>query len=243
MRIKTSVNYSLNFSTSARNKKKIKYIVYHYTGMRSENKALKRLTDDNSNVSCHYFIKRNGQIILMVPELYEAWHAGKSKWKKDISLNKTSIGVEISNKGHEFGYQNYSKEQIFSLIKLSKYLIKKYKINRSNILGHSDIAFERKKDPGEKFPWRYLANKKIGIWHNIDEKKLKKIKNKKITKNEVLKFIKYLNKIGYFVKNLSKNKKFKLVKSFQRRFRQKLKNGKIDKECMIIAEKISKLSI
>ena len=218
-----------------------RYIVYHYTGMRSENKAVKRLTDDNSNVSCHYFIKRNGQIILMVPELYEAWHAGKSKWKKDISLNKNSIGVEISNKGHEFGYQNYSKEQIFSLIKLSKYLIKKYKIKRSNILGHSDIAFERKKDPGEKFPWRYLANKKIGIWHKIDEKKLKKIRNKKITKNEILKFLKYLNKIGYFVKNLSKNKKFKLVKSFQRRFRQKLINGKIDKECLIIAEKMSKL--
>ena len=209
--------------------------------MRSETKAVKRLTDDNSNVSCHYFIKRNGQIILMVPELYEAWHAGKSKWKKDISLNKNSIGVEISNKGHEFGYQNYSKEQIFSLIKLSKYLIKKYKINRSNILGHSDIAFERKKDPGEKFPWRYLANKKIGIWHKIDEKKLKKIRNKKITKNEILKFLKYLNKIGYFVKNLSKNKKFKLVKSFQRRFRQKLVNGKIDRECLIIAEKLSKL--
>jgi len=242
MPIKTSLNYSQNFSTSARNKKKIKYIVYHYTGMRSETKAIKRLINDNANVSCHYFIKRNGQIILMVPELYEAWHAGKSKWKKDISLNKNSIGVEISNKGHEFGYQNYSKEQIFSLIKLSKYLIKKYKINRSNILGHSDIAFERKKDPGEKFPWRYMANKKIGIWHKIDEKKLKKIRNNKITKNEVLKFIKYLNKIGYFVKNLSKNKKFKLVKSFQRRFRQKLVNGKIDRECLIIGEKLSKLS-
>ena len=241
MSIKTSLNYSPNFSTSARNKKKIKYIVYHYTGMRSETKAIKRLTDDNSNVSCHYFIKRNGQIILMVPELYEAWHAGKSKWKKDISLNRNSIGVEISNKGHEFGYQNYSAEQISSLIKLSKHLIKKYKINRSNILGHSDIAFERKKDPGEKFPWRYLANKKIGIWHKIDQKKLKKIRNKKITKNEILKFLKYLNKIGYFVKNLSKNKKFKLFKSFQRRFRQKLINGKIDRECLIIAEKLSNL--
>ena len=241
MRIKTSVNYSPNFSTSARNKKKIKYIVYHYTGMRSENKALKRLTDDNSNVSCHYFIKRNGQITLMVPELYEAWHAGKSKWKKDISLNKNSIGVEISNKGHEFGYQNYSKEQISSLIKLSKYLIKKYKIKRSNILGHSDIAFERKKDPGEKFPWRYLAYKKIGIWHKVEEKKLKKIRNTKITKTEILKFISYLDKIGYFVKNLNKNKKFMLFKSFQRRFRQKLINGKIDRECLFIAEKLSNL--
>ena len=242
MRIKTSLNYSPNFSTSARIKKKIKYIIYHYTGMRSENKAIKRLTDLNSNVSCHYFIKRNGQIILMVPELYEAWHAGKSNWKKDISLNKKSLGIEISNKGHEFGYENFSKNQITSLIKLSKYLIKKYKIKASNILGHSDIAFERKKDPGEKFPWDYLARKKIGIWHKMKELKLKKVRSKKISNIEMITFIKYLSKIGYLTKNLKNNQKTKLFKSFQRRFRQKLINGKIDKECLIIAEKMSKLS-
>ena len=241
MHIKTSLNYSPNFSTSARNKKKIKYIVYHYTGMRSENKAIKRLTDLNSNVSCHYFIKKNGQIILMVPELYEAWHAGKSNWKKDISLNKKSIGIAISNKGHEFGYENFSKGQIKSLIKLSKYLIKKYNIKASNKLGHSDIAFERKKDPGEKFPWSYLANKKIGIWHKLKEKNLKKFRSKKISNIEIIKFIKYLAKIGYLTKNLKNNKKTKLIKSFQRRFRQKLINGKIDKECLIIAKKLSKL--
>ena len=242
MPIKTSINYSPNFSTSARNKKKIKYIVYHYTGMRSENKAIKRLTDLNSNVSCHYFIKRNGQIILMVPELYEAWHAGKSNWKKDISLNKKSLGIEISNKGHQFGYENFSKNQITSLIKLSKYLIKKYNIKASNILGHSDIAFERKKDPGEKFPWDYLARKKIGIWHKMKELKLKKVRSKKISNIEMITFIKYLSKIGYLTKNLKNNQKTKLFKSFQRRFRQKLINGKVDKECLIIAEKMSKLS-
>ena len=241
MRIKTSLNYSPNFSTSARIKKNIKYIIYHYTGMRSENKAIKRLTDLNSNVSCHYFIKRNGQIILMVPELYEAWHAGKSNWKKDISLNKKSLGIEISNKGHQFGYENFSKNQITSLIKLSKYLIKKYNIKASNILGHSDIAFERKKDPGEKFPWSYLARKKIGIWHKMKELKLKKFRSKKISNIELITFIKYLSKIGYLTKNLKNNQKIKLFKSFQRRFRQNLINGKIDKECLIIAEKMSKL--
>ena len=241
MCIKTSQNYSPNFSTRRRNPKKIKYIVYHYTGMRSESKAIKRLTDDRAKVSCHYFIKRNGQIILMVPELYEAWHAGKSKWKKDISLNKNSIGVEITNKGHDFGYQSYSKKQILSLIKLTKYLIKKYKIKSSNILGHSDIAFDRKKDPGEKFPWKYLASKKIGIWHKIEEIKLKKFRKKKISNIEMTMFIKYLSKIGYFTKNLTNTKKLKLIKSFQRRFRQNLINGKIDRECLIIAEKLSKL--
>ena len=239
MSIKTSHIYSPNFSTRRRNKKKIKYIIYHYTGMRSETKALKRLTDDNSNVSCHYFIKRNGHIILIVPELYEAWHAGKSYWKKDISLNKSSIGIEISNKGHDFGYQNFSKPQISSLIKLSRYLIKKYKIKMQNILGHSDIAFERKKDPGEKFPWGYLSKKKISIWHKIDEKKLRKYRRNKILTSEFSKFYKYLKKLGYFTKRLNINKKLKLTKSFQRRYRQKLINGKVDRECLIIAEKLN----
>ena len=239
---KIALNYTPNFTTKKRIKKNIKHLIFHYTGMSSESKAIKRLIDENSKVSCHYFIKRNGQIILMIPELFEAWHAGKSNWKKDISLNKNSIGIEISNKGHESGYENFSKAQISSLIKLSKYLIKKYNIKISNILGHSDIAFERKKDPGEKFPWRHLANKKIGIWHKIEEKKLKKYRKKKISNIEMFTFIKYLNKIGYFTKNLNNNKKLILVKSFQRRFRQKLINGKIDRECLIIAEKLSKLS-
>ncbi len=210
--------------------------------MRSESKAINRLTDDKSKVSCHYFIKRNGSIITMVPDIYEAWHAGKSHWKKDKSLNKKSIGVEISNKGHQFGYENYSKKQIKSLIKLSKYLIKKYKIKKSNILGHSDIAFDRKKDPGEKFPWQHLSKKKIGIWHNIDEKKLKKLRNKKIANSDKNRFFKFLFKIGYFTKILRKEKKNRLIKSFQRRFRQKLVNGKIDLECLLIAKTLSKIS-
>jgi len=210
--------------------------------MRSESKAINRLTDDKSKVSCHYFIKRNGSIITMVPDIYEAWHAGKSHWKKDKSLNKKSIGVEISNKGHQFGYENYSKKQIKSLIKLSKYLIKKYKIKKSNILGHSDIAFDRKKDPGEKFPWQHLSKKKIGIWHKINEKKLKKLRNKEIANSDKIMFFKFLFKIGYFTNILRKEKKNRLIKSFQRRFRQKLVNGKIDLECLLIAKILSKIS-
>ena len=168
--------------------------------MRSEIKAINRLTDVNSKVSCHYFIKRNGLPILMVPESYEAWHAGKSFWKNDKSLNKKSIGIEISNKGHQFGYQNFTRAQINTLIKLSKFLIKKYNISYKNILGHSDIAFTRKIDPGEKFPWEILYKNKIGIWHKIENAKLKKIRKNKIPKKQELEFFKYLNKIGYFTK-------------------------------------------
>ena len=236
--IKTLSNYSPNFSTCRRNVKSIKYLIYHYTGMRSESKAINRLTDVKSKVSCHYFIKRNGSIIVMVPDLYEAWHAGKSHWKKDKSLNKKSIGVEISNNGHQFGYENYSKKQIKSLIKLSKYLIKKYKIKKSNILGHSDIAFDRKKDPGEKFPWKLLARKGIGIWHNINQKKLRKFRKQKIYLDDKKKIKNFFRKIGYFTNNLSNRNYLKLTESFQRRFRPELVNGNIDKESMLILNKL-----
>ena len=235
-----SINYLPNFTTTRRNPKKIKYIIFHYTGMRSENKAINRLLNVKSKVSCHYFIKKNGQVIFMIPVFFEAWHAGKSKWKKDKSLNKYSIGIEIANKGHEFGYEKFSKKQILSLIKLSKYLINKYKINKKNILGHSDIAFERKKDPGEKFPWKFLASKGVGIWHSINNTKLKKLRKFKLTNSEKLKGIKFLEKIGYSP-NKEKDKNYlKLIKSFQRRFRQELIDGRMDKECLIIAKKLSK---
>ncbi len=242
IRIKTTINYSPNFTTYKRNKKNIKYLIFHYTGMRSENQAINRLTNENSKVSCHYFIKRNGSIILMVPEIYEAWHAGKSSWKKDKSLNKKSIGVEISNKGHQFGYQVFSKKQIQSLIRLSKFLIKKYTIRKTKILGHSDVAPNRKKDPGEKFPWENLSKYKIGIWHDINKDILKKLRNKKVSKIEYKKFFKYLSKIGYYLKEKKYTNQKMLIENFQRHFRQRLIDGKVDQECLFIAEKISKLA-
>ena len=238
---KITLNYSPNFSTNKRNKKNIKLLIFHYTGMKNENKAINRLTDVNSKVSSHYFIKKNGQTILLVPELYVAWHAGKSYWKKQKSLNKSSIGIEIQNTGHQFGYHKFTNSQIKSLVKLSIYLIKKYKINNKNILGHSDVAYDRKKDPGEKFPWQFLAKKKIGIWHNLEKIKLKKNRNLKITILEKKEFLNYLKKIGYFVRQISLKQKKKLITAFQRRFRPELINGKIDRECLIIAQKVSKL--
>ncbi len=238
---KILVNYSPNFTTSKRITKNIKYLVFHYTGMSRESEAINRLINQSSKVSCHYYIKRNGQIILMVPETYIAWHAGRSNWNKNSNLNKYSIGIEISNKGHQFGYEKFSKLQISSAIHLSRYLIKKYKIKKKNVLGHSDIAFDRKKDPGEKFPWELLSRKGVGIWHKINCEKLKKFRKKKIHKTEEKKMINFLKKIGYYTKNLSKINLVKLFKSFQRRFRPELINGKIDKECLVIAQKLSKL--
>tara|TARA_B100000686_G_scaffold64733_1_gene69570 strand:+ start:640 stop:1275 length:636 start_codon:yes stop_codon:yes gene_type:complete len=210
--------------------------------MTSEKKAINRLTNEKSKVSSHYFIKRNGELILMVPDLYIAWHAGKSVWKKYKSLNKYSIGIELSNKGHGKGYQKFSKKQILSLIRISKLIIKKYKIKKFNILGHSDVAYNRKKDPGEKFPWQFLAKKKIGIWHNLNNNNLLKFRGTKITDDENKRLLLYLSKIGYFLNKRSNLQIKKLLVAFQRRFRPELINGKFDRECLIIAKKLSKLS-
>ena len=244
MALKTIFNYSPNFNTKKRNSKQIKFIIFHYTGMKRESDALKRLTDIQSEVSCHYLIKNNGEIVKMVPDLYIAWHAGESSWKNYKSLNQNSIGIEITNPGHEHGYKNFTQKQITSLLKLSKFLIKKYKISSKNILGHSDIAVPRKKDPGEKFPWEYLSKNKIGIWHILNKQDLIKNRKLKISKIEENIFFKNLFKVGYskkYPKDSSKNKYLReLAKTFQRRFRQELVDGKIDQECLLISKSLIK---
>ena len=244
MALKTILNYSPNFNPKKRPSKQIKFIIFHYTGMKSESDALNRLTDIQSEVSCHYLIKNKGEIVNMVPDLYIAWHAGKSSWKNYKSLNQNSIGIEITNPGHEHGYKKFTKKQIFSLLKLTKFLIKKYKVKSENILGHSDIAVQRKKDPGEKFPWEYLSKNEIGIWHTLNTQELKKNRKLEISREEKNFFFNNLFKIGYSKKTLADMNKAKylreLAKTFQRRFRQELVDGKIDQECLIISKNLIK---
>ena len=242
MALKTILNYSPNFNPKKRKSKQIKFIIFHYTGMKRELEAINKLTNIQSEVSSHYLIKTNGNIITLVPDLYVAWHAGKSSWKSYKSLNQNSIGIEITNPGHEFGYKKFSKKQISSLLKLSKFLIKKYKINSKNILGHSDIASQRKKDPGEKFPWEYLSKNKIGLWHTLKNQELTKNRNLKINKLEEKFFFNNLFKIGYSKKKRkgTSHDRFlrDVTKAFQRRFRQELVNGNIDQECLLISENL-----
>ena len=225
----------------------IKFIVIHYTGMKSENAAIKRLCDESKNVSAHYFIKKNGQIINLVPDLYIAWHAGISSWKNFKSLNKNSIGIEISNPGHDFSYKRFTQKQIKSILILSKFLIKKYKISKENILGHSDIAPSRKKDPGERFPWKHLSKQGVGIWHSLSRRFLEKNRMIKIDPLKEKIFFNNIFKIGFTKKKPKNIKKDKflilLIQAFQRRFRQELINGKIDNECFLISENLVKKSI
>ena len=242
MWLKITTNYSPNFSTPKRQKKNIKYIIIHYTGMKNELSALNRLTELKSKVSAHYFIKKNGKILNLVPDFYEAWHAGKSNWKNIKSLNRYSIGVEIQNSGHENFYETFSNKQMNSVKKLLRFLTKKFRVSCKNILGHSDIAPNRKKDPGEKFPWKDLSKIKLAKWHNLSEKKIRKLRLLKLTYNEENKFLKNLFKIGYNLSRSSKlgSEKKLIFKSFQRRFRQSLINGKSDQECLLISKNLIK---
>jgi len=219
----------------------IKIVVIHYTGMQSERESIKRLCHPRSKVSSHYLINRRGKILRLVQDRHVAWHAGKSCWGRHKNLNENSIGIELVNKGHQFGYTSFKKKQISSLIKLCKKLIKKYKINKKNILGHSDIAPLRKIDPGEKFPWKYLAKNKVGIWHDYEPNLLRKFRRTKVlTKQDKKRFIKNLNQIGYCFS--AKNKLFfiKTIKAFQRHFRKELINGILDQECFMIAQNLTK---
>tara|TARA_B100000963_G_C22454496_1_gene592709 strand:+ start:84 stop:791 length:708 start_codon:yes stop_codon:yes gene_type:complete len=229
-------NYSPNFSKKNRIKKDIKFVIIHYTGMQSEIESIKRLKSSKYKVSCHYLINRKGQIIQMVKDQKIAWHAGKSKWKKFTNLNKLSLGVELVNKGYQFGYQSFTKNQIKSVIKLCKFLKKKYKIKKENFLGHSDIAPQRKIDPGEKFPWKKLNKHKIGKWYK--EKRL----NFKFEKNKSEKiFFKNLRKIGYQYFNLKKRniKDKKIIKSFQQHYLPNNVTGKIDAKTLKISHFLS----
>ena len=238
----TAINYSPNFDLKKRNTKKIKFIIFHYTGMKKEKDAINRLISFKSKVSSHYFVKKNGKILILVPDLYVAWHAGISSWKNYKNLNNHSIGIEISNSGHDNNFEKFNKRQINSVIKLSKYLIKKYKIKPKFILGHSDISPDRKIDPGENFPWQYLSKHKISYWHNLSQSRLLKFRNQKISNNDKKIFVKNLQKIGYTKNINNKNPIYmkNITKAFQRRFRQILINGQIDKECLIISKNLMK---
>ena len=160
----------MNYSFRKKNKI-VKYIVIHYTGMKNLNLAYQKLSYNHSNVSSHYLISRNGIIFNFVCPKYKAWHAGKSKWREDININDYSIGVELENRGHEYGYSNFTKKQYSSLKKIINFLKQNFYISDENIIYHSDISPNRKLDPGEKF---YLYKIGVNRFAYIEQKNKKK---------------------------------------------------------------------
>ena len=234
------MDLSPNVSPKNRSKSNIKFVIIHYTGMQSEIESIKRLKNPKSKVSCHFLINKKGVVTQIAKVNKTAWHAGKSKWKKYVNLNSSSIGIELENKGHEKGYESVSYLQIKSLINLSISIKKKYKIKRENFLGHSDISPLRKIDPGEKFPWQKLSKFNLGYWYTSNLKKFFFEKNK----NHRKMFFRNLFKIGYryFQINKKNIKNDRLViKAFQQRYNPSKVTGKIDKKTLQISHFLANL--
>ena len=139
-------------------------LILHYTGMKSAREALERLCDPVAKVSAHYVVDEDGTVYRLVDESERAWHAGVSSWRGKSDINSRSIGIELVNPGHEFGYRPFPEPQMLSLIDLALDICERHSIQPCHVLGHSDIAPERKQDPGELFDWKRLAAEGVGLW-------------------------------------------------------------------------------
>jgi len=207
-------------------------ILLHYTGMQTGQAALERLTTAASKVSSHYVVFEDGRIVQCVPEDMRAWHAGVSSWGGETDINSRSIGIEIVNPGHEFGYSDYPLRQIAAVIALCKTILtRRGPISADRILGHSDVAPQRKQDPGEKFPWLLLSESGVGHWVRPAPLDLEGTTFKLGDKSEgVLRLQKSLRTYGYGVSDsgtyddLTRD----VVTAFQRHFRQARVDGVAD---------------
>lgn len=199
----------------------VSMIVLHYTGMKTAEEALDRLCDPGAEVSCHYFVDEDGTVTRLVPDDKRAWHAGASHWRGVTDVNSASIGIEIVNPGHDHGYRAFPDAQVEAVIRLVAHLKDMYEITRGNIVGHSDVAPLRKRDPGELFPWHRLARLRLAL--------------PRPTKNLVdpmwgeAAFCLALERFGYDVSD-----RMAAIMAFQRRFRPELIDGEMDAECRMI---------
>ncbi|SOB87637.1 N-acetylmuramoyl-L-alanine amidase [Sphingomonas guangdongensis] len=199
----------------------ISAIVLHYTGMEDGQAALDRLCDPVAKVSSHYLVMEDGTIHRLVAEEKRAWHAGRSHWRGLTDLNSVSVGIEIANPGHEFNYTPYPDAQIDAVVRLVAEIKNRWEITRGNVVGHSDIAPDRKRDPGELFPWGKLARLRLAL--------------PRPTKNLLdpgwseAGFLLALERFGYDVTS-----PMAAIMAFQRRFRPELIDGEIDAECRMI---------
>jgi N-acetylmuramoyl-L-alanine amidase len=196
-------------------------LVLHYTGMPDAASAIQWLANPQSRVSAHYVVMEDGQIVHMVDEAKRAWHAGRSHWRGIDDVNSASIGIEIVNPGHEWGYRPFPDEQIDALIPLVHDIVERHHISRGNVVGHSDVAPARKHDPGEYFPWAKLARLRLALprptQHLLDPHWSDGG------------FMLALERFGYDIAEPEA-----AVRAFQRRFRPELIDGIIDGECRAI---------
>lgn len=198
-------------------------LILHYTGMKSAGDALERLCDPAAKVSAHYFIDEDGRILRLVDENKRAWHAGVSSWQGRERLNDCSIGIEVVNPGHEWGYRPFTEAQYQALEWLCPSLMSKFAIPPLRVLAHSDIAPDRKEDPGELFDWRRLAESGIGVWPEEGEGRPR----------SMVDILHQLHAIGYSLPDLSDDRSTaRRLAGFQRRFRPERVDGELDRQTL-----------
>jgi len=191
----------------------IDMLILHYTGMESGDVALARLCDESAKVSAHYFVDEDGSVLKLVDEEKRAWHAGVANWRGHSNINQRSIGIEIVNPGHEFGYRDFTDAQMSSVVSLCKDILSRHPIPARNVVGHSDVAPARKSDPGELFDWRRLAGEGVGVWpEDADVLEM----DRDVVAG-------HLESVGYDVSDFPK-----ALRAFQRHYRGDRVTGRID---------------
>ncbi len=200
----------------------VSMVVLHYTEMKPVQSALERMCDPEAQVSAHYCITEEGEVIRLVPEVQRAWHAGQSYWRGHRDVNSASIGIELDHPGHALGYREFAEAQIDALLPLLHKIVAEYDIPRANVVGHSDVASERKVDPGELFPWERLAECHLCL------PRPRKLERGDPFANDAS-FYLALERFGYDITN-----GHKAVEAFQRRWRPRRINGEIDGEVRAI---------
>lgn len=224
-------------------RKPVDMVVLHYTGMPSAEAALARLADPAAKVSAHYVVDEQGEVTRMVPEEKRAWHAGIAYWRGVRDVNARSIGIELVNPGHEFGYRVYPEAQIAALIALLRDIVKRHDIPAQRIVGHSDVAPARKEDPGELFPWDRLAEAGFGLWPAADFKPSPHAPelHPGMQGAAVLELQIALDRIGYGVEGsgVYDPAMEAVVRAFQRHFRPRLFNGVSDAETTSLAHHLA----
>lgn len=208
------------------------HLILHYTGMLSAEEAINRLTDAEARVSAHYTVDEAGSITRHVDELERAWHAGVSSWCGETDINGTSVGIEVANCGHEFGYAAFPSRQITSVINLCKEVIRRHTIPPRNVIGHSDVAPIRKMDPGELFPWAELASNGVGLWPNKIQVVSAETLGPMSSTPKVRQLQRLLAAFGYGlnVNGMYDGTTQAVVTAFQRHFRQHQVDGLADAE-------------
>ncbi len=222
-------------------------LVLHYTGMKTADEALARLTDPEAKVSAHYTVGRDGRVFRHVPEERRAWHAGVSWWSGERNVNARSIGIEIVNPGHEFGYVPFTDEQIAAVVELSKGILSRHPIPPGRVVGHSDVAPARKEDPGELFPWKHLADNGIGHWPLASPAQRERTAGAEHRQvrgspdgNHDPEIAAQLARYGYGIAPHMDVPLAKVVTAFQRHFRPSCVDGMADDEtCAILASLVA----